>query len=150
MAITNDRVIGDVRTELASDPRLPYSGEIAVESFGDTVTLRGTVGSFAQRRAAVADARRARGVVDVYDELDVRILDRDRREDAEIRGAALQRLSWDSEVPGDYLDVHVTDGWVTLKGDVDFQFQSDLAFDDVSRLHGVTGVTNEIKVVERL
>jgi osmotically-inducible protein OsmY len=150
MAITNDRVIDDVRTELASDPRLPYSGEIAVESFGDTVTLRGTVGSFAQRRAAVADARRTRGVVDVYDELDVRILDRDRREDAEIRGAALQRLSWDSEIPGDYLDVHVDDGWVTLKGNVDFQFQTDLAFDDVSRLHGVTGVTNEIKVVERL
>ena len=150
MAITNDRVIDDVRTELASDPRLPYSGEIAVESFGDTVTLRGTVGSFAQRRAAVADARRTRGVVDVYDELDVRILDRDRREDAEIRGAALQRLSWDSEIPGDYLDVHVDEGWLTLKGDVDFQFQSDLAFDDVSRLHGLTGVTNEIKVVERL
>ena len=114
------------------------------------MTLRGTVGSFAQRRAAVADARRTRGVVDVYDEVDVRILDRDRREDAEIRGAALQRLSWDSEIPGDYLDVRVDDGWVTLKGDVDYQFQSDLAFDDVSRLYGVTGVTNEIKVVERL
>ena len=150
MDLINDRVIEDVRTELASDPRLPYSDEIAVESFGDTVTLRGTVGSFAQLRAAVADARRTRGVVDVYDELEVRILDRDRREDAEIRGAALQRLAWDSEIPGDYLDVHVRDGWVTLKGDVDFQFQSDLAFDDVSRLHGVTGVTNEIKVVERL
>ena len=150
MDLTNGRVIEDVRAGLASDPRLPHSGEIAVESFGDTVTLRGTVGSFAQRRAAVADARRTRGVVDVYDELEVRILDRDRREDAEIRGAALQRLSWDSEIPGDYLDVHVDDGWLTLKGDVDFQFQSDLAFDDVSRLHGLTGVTNEIKVVERL
>ena len=150
MDITNDRVIEDVRAELASDPRLPYPDEIAVESFGDTVTLRGTVGSFAQRRAAVADARRTRGVVDVYDELEVRILDRDRREDAEIRGAALQRLSWDSEIPGDYLDVHVDDGWLTLKGDVDFQFQSDIAFDDVSGLYGVTGVTNDIKVVERL
>jgi osmotically-inducible protein OsmY len=150
MDLINDRVIDDVRAELASDPRVPYSGEIAVESFGDTVTLRGTVGSFAQQRAAVADARRTRGVVDVYDELDVRILDRDRREDAEIRGAALQRLSWDSEIPGAYLDVHVKDGWVTLKGDVDYQFQNDLAFDDVSRLYGVTGVTNEIKVVERL
>jgi osmotically-inducible protein OsmY len=150
MDLTNDRVIDDVRAELARDPRLPYPEEIAVESFGDTVTLRGTVGSFAQRRAAVADARRARGVVDVYDEVDVRILDRDRREDAEIRGAALQRLSWDSEIPGDDLDVRVDDGWVTLKGDVDYQFQSDLAFDDVSRLYGVTGVTNEIKVVERL
>ena len=150
MDLINDRVIEDVRTELASDPRLPYSDEIAVESFGDTVTLRGTVGSFAQQRAAVADARRTPGVVDVYNELDVRILDRNRREDAEIRGAALQRLAWDSEIPGDYLDVHVRDGWVTLKGDVDFQFQSDVAFDDVSGLYGVTGVTNDIKVVERL
>ena len=150
MDLTNDRVIDDVRAELASDPRLPYPDEIAVESFGGAVTLRGTVGSFAQRRAAVADARRTRGVVDVYDEVDVRILDRDLREDAEIRGAALQRLGWDSEIPGDYLDVRVEDGWITLKGDVDYQFQSDLAFDDVSRLYGVTGVTNEIKVVERL
>ncbi len=150
MDLTNDRIIDDVRAELASDPRLPAPGEIAVESFGDAVTLRGTVGSFAQQRAAVADARRTRGVVDVYNELDVRILDRHRREDAEIRGAALQRLAWDTEIPADYLDVHVDDGWVTLKGDVDFQFQSALAFDDVSRLYGVTGVTNEIKVVERL
>jgi osmotically-inducible protein OsmY len=150
MDLTDDRVIDDVRAELATDPRLPAPDEIAVEAFGDTVTLRGTVGSFAQQRAAVADARRTRGVVDVYDELNVRILDQDRREDAEMRGAALQRLSWDTEIPSDYLDVHVKDGWVTLKGDVDFQFQSDLAFDDVSRLYGVTGVTNDIKVVERL
>ena len=89
MDLTNDRVIDDVRAELASDPRLPSPEEIAVEAFGDTVTLRGTVGSLAQQRAAVADARRTRGVVDVWDELNVRILDRDRREDAEIRGAAL-------------------------------------------------------------
>jgi osmotically-inducible protein OsmY len=150
MDLTDDRVIDDARAQLASDPRLPYPEEIAIESYGETVTLRGTVGSVAQQRAAVADARRTRGVVDVYDELDVRILDRDRREDAEIRGAALQRLSWDTQMPSDYLDVHVKDGWVTLKGDVDFQFQSDLAFDDVSRMYGVTGVTNKIKVVERL
>jgi osmotically-inducible protein OsmY len=150
MDLTDNRVMDDVRTELAADPRLPYPEEIAVEAYGDTVTLRGTIGSFAQQRAAVADARRTRGVLDVYDELDVRILDRDRREDAEIRGAALQRMSWDTQIPGDYLDVRVKDGWVTLTGDVDFQFQSDLAFDDASRMRGVTGVTNKIKVVERL
>jgi osmotically-inducible protein OsmY len=150
MDIINDRVSDDVRAELAGDPRLPYADEIAVEAYGDAVTLRGTVGSFAQRRAAIADARRTRGVVDVYDELEVRLLDDDRREDAEIRGAALQRLAWDSQIPGDYIDVSVKDGWVTVKGDVDFQFQSDLAFDDVAALFGVSGVTNEIKVVERL
>jgi osmotically-inducible protein OsmY len=150
MEIMDKRIVDDVRAVLAADPRLPYADEIAIEPFGDAVTLRGTVGSFAQQRAAVADARRTPGVVDVLDELQVRLLDDDRRKDAEIRGAALQRLASDSEIPGDYLDVHVRDGWVTLKGEVDFQFQSDLAFDDVARLHGVTGVTNEIKVIERL
>ena len=72
----------------------------------------------------------------------------DRREDAEIRGAALQRLEWDSEIPGDTIRVSVKDGWVTLKGDVVFQFQSDEAFNRVASLHGVTGVTNEIRVDE--
>jgi osmotically-inducible protein OsmY len=144
----DDQVRHDVRTKLDEDPRLPSPGEVAVAVYNGAVTLRGTVGSFAQARAAAADARRTRGVFDVYDELDVRLLDQDRREDAEIRGAALQRLIWDSDIPGSFLDVKVKDGWVTLKGEVDHQYQSDDAFDDVASLYGVTGVTNDIKVVE--
>jgi osmotically-inducible protein OsmY len=150
MDIHNDRIRDDVRAELADDPRIPYVDEIAVEAYGGAVTLRGTVGSFAQQRAAVADARRTRGVFDVLDELQVRLLNDDRRKDAEIRGAALQRLIWDPEIPGDYLDVRVKDGWVTLDGEVDYQYQSDRAFDHVASLYGVTGVTNDVKVVERL
>ena len=69
----------------------------------------------------------------------------DRRDDDEIRGAALQSLAWDVEVP-EAVDVDVTDGWVTLTGDVGYQFQSDAAFDDVASLYGVLGVTNEITV----
>jgi osmotically-inducible protein OsmY len=150
MDATSDRIQDDVRNALADDPRIPYVNEIAVDAYGGSVTLRGTVGSFAERRAAVADARRTRGVEEVYDDLRVRLLDRDRREDAEIRGAALQRLIWDPELVADYLDVQVKDGWVTLKGDVDHQYQSDQAFDHVASLYGVTGVTNDIKVVEAL
>jgi osmotically-inducible protein OsmY len=80
--------------------------------------------------------------------MEVRLLDRDRREDAELRGAALQRLESDSEVPGDAIRVSVKDGWVTLKGDVVLQYQSDEAFNLVASLYGVTGVTNEIRVDE--
>jgi osmotically-inducible protein OsmY len=138
----------DVRAEIARDPRIPYPGEIAVEVVDRVATLRGTVGSFAQQHAAVADARRTSGIEYVDDWLQVRLLDRDRREDAEIRGAALQRLEWDSEIPGDAIRVSVKDGWVTLKGDVRFQYQSDEAFNRVASLHGVTGVTNEIRVDE--
>jgi osmotically-inducible protein OsmY len=150
MSITNTALEDSVRTELVDDPRIPYTDEIAVQAYdGGGVVLRGTVGSFAQQRAAVADARRTRGVVDVFDEMEVRLLNEDRRKDAEIRGAALQRLSWDPEIPGDFVDVHVKDGWVTLKGEVDFQYQSDVAFNHAASLHRVTGVTNEIKVIER-
>jgi len=147
---TNHQIEHDVRAALAQDPRIPFASEIAVEAWDGAVSLRGTVGSLAQARAAVDRARRTRGVEDVYDELQLRLLDRDRREDAEVRGAALQRLMWDPDLAADFLDAQVKDGWVTLKGEVDHQYQSDKAFDHAASLSGVTGVTNEIKVVERL
>jgi osmotically-inducible protein OsmY len=148
MDTTSNHIEADVRTQIADDPRVPYPAEIAVEVVDRIATLRGTVGSLAQRHAAVADARRTAGVEYVEDWLEVRLLDRDRREDAELRGAALQRLESDSEVPRDAIRVSVKDGWVTLKGDVVLQYQSDEAFNLVASLYGVTGVTNEIRVDE--
>jgi osmotically-inducible protein OsmY len=137
----------NLRATLLANPRLPAPKEIAIAVHNGRVTLRGTVGSFAQRRAAVADAHTIEGVSGVKDELRVRLLDDARREDAEIRGAALQALMWDVQVPSDAIDVKVSDGWVTLEGHVDHQFQSDEAYEDVARLAGAAGVTNEIRVV---
>ena len=129
------------------DPRIPSPIEIAVSADGGAVTLRGTVERFSQRRAAVQDAKRIDGVYEVDDQLKVNLLGADRREDDEIRGVALQALIWDTEVPSDTVDVKVQEGWITLTGDVSFQFQSDAAYDDVASLYGVYGVTNEIKVI---
>jgi len=143
---TNATIEDTIRAELDLDPRIPDDDEIALSFDAGGVTLRGTVGSFRQRRAAVDDTRKVSGVYDVYDELEVRLLNDSRREDADIRGIALQILMWDAEVPSEAIDVDVHDGWITLKGDVPFQFQSDDAFDDVAGLLGVVGVTNEIRV----
>lgn len=137
-----------VLESLDLDPRIPDSSEIAVAADGGIVTLRGTVESFAQRRAAAQDAGKIEGVYEVEDHLKVNLLGADRREDDEIRGVALQSLIWDTEVPSDSIDVKVNDGWITLKGDVSYQFESDAAYDDVASLYGVYGVTNEIKVNE--
>lgn len=112
-----------------------------------TAIMRGTVGSFSQRRAAVSDARKIDGVYDVDDQIAVRLLNDDRREDADIRGTALQILMWDTEVPADLVDVKVNDVWVTLNGEVNYQFESDAAYDDVADLLGVVAVTNEINVI---
>jgi osmotically-inducible protein OsmY len=144
--LTNTPLEDAVIENMDHDPRLPDSAEIAVSVVDGVVTLRGTVESFSQRRAAVDDAKQIEGVYEVDDQLKVNLVGADRREDDEIRGVALQALIWDTEVPSDALDVHVEDGWITLKGDVSFQFQSDAAYDDVSSLYGVYGVTNEIKV----
>ena len=135
-----DAVIGS----LSVDPRIPDSTEIAVAVEDGIATLRGTVESFGQRRAAARDARNVDGVYEVDDQLKVRLLEM--REDEEIRGAALQTLMWDSEVPAASIDVKVSEGWVTLKGNVNYQYESDAAFDDVASMTGVLGITNEIKV----
>jgi hypothetical protein len=76
----------------------------------------------------------------------VRPVDEARREDADIRGVALQALMWDVEVPAESIDVKVENGWITLKGSVGDQYESDAAYDDVASLYGVYGITNEIKV----
>jgi osmotically-inducible protein OsmY len=133
-----------VITSLGLDPRIPDSSEIAVAVEDGIVTLRGTVESLRQRRAAANDASKIDGVYEVDDQLKVSLLDM--REDDEIRGAALQTLMWDAEVPAESVDVKVSEGWATLKGNVSHQFESDAAFEDVARMQGVLGITNEIKV----
>ena len=143
----NATIEDDVRASLVRDARIPSPDQVAISAADGTVVLRGTVGSFSQRRAVVGDTRHVPGVEDVDDQLQVRILDDDRRLDADIRGIALQILHWDTEVPDELVDVKVSDGWLTLKGDVNFQYESDAAYYDVANLQGVLGVTNEIKVI---
>jgi osmotically-inducible protein OsmY len=131
---------------ISGDPRITHPSEIAVSAVGGMVTLRGTVDSFPQRRAAAEDARKTVGVYDVEDELEVDPLGGHRHEDHEIRGAALQTLMWDVQVPSDFVEVKVKKGWVTLTGDVDYDYQRTAAFEDVAHLSGVVDVTNDIKV----
>jgi osmotically-inducible protein OsmY len=144
--LTDTSLADAVIANLDLDARIPETLEIAVAADDGIVTLRGTVESFSQRRAAAQDAKKAAGDYDVDNQLKVSLIGANRRDDDEIRGAALQGLIWDVEVPSDFVDVKVDDGWVTLKGNVSYQFESDAAYDDVASLYGVAGVTNEIIV----
>lgn len=135
----------DVRAALAGDPRLADNA-IAVSGGAGNVTLRGTVSSVKHRRAALEAARSVPGVEDVSDLLKVRLLPGDPRDD-KLRGGALQSLISDLRVPDDNVDVDVAAGWVTLKGRVKHQSESDAAFEDVAGLEDVGGITNEIEVV---
>jgi hypothetical protein len=144
--LTDTPLADGVIANLDRDPRIPESLEIAVAADDGIVTLRGTVESFSQRRAADQDAKKVDGVYDVDNQLKVSLTGANRRDDDEIRGAALQSLIWDVDVPSDFVDVNVDDGWVRLTGNVSYQFESDAAYDDAASLYGVLGVTNEIVV----
>ena len=147
MHMLTDTPLADaVLARLDLDPRIPDSLEIAVDADDGAVILRGTVESFSQRRAAGNDAHEVEGVYDVDNQLKVSLTGADRRDDDEIRGIALQILIWDVDAPAGALDVKVDDGWVTLTGNVSYQFESNAAYEDVAGLYGVVGVTNEIRV----
>ncbi len=94
----HDHLRHDVQEELRYEPRVDDLA-IAVAAEDDEVTLRGTVGSFHERREAVHATKRVFGVNKIHDRLYVRLLDTDRRDDADHRGAALQALMRDSLVP---------------------------------------------------
>jgi len=141
----DEQVIEEIRDRYLRDPRLQHPAEVAVTEKAGTVTLRGTVASLHQRRAAIEIARSVRGVRAVEDEL--RVDPRDRFRDDELRGTALQALMSDDEVPIDQINVSVSSGWVTLSGRVKHQSASNAAFEAVSALPGVGGITNKIEVV---
>jgi osmotically-inducible protein OsmY len=141
----DNAIVDDVRAALADDPHLHNPTELAVSEKSGTVMLRGTVRSLRQRRLAIEAARSVRGVGNVVDEI---VVDpRDHWDDAQLRGAALQALMSDDGVPADDVDVTVADGWLTLTGRVKYQSQSNAAFEAISGLPGVGGITNRIEVV---
>lgn len=141
----NEQVIEQIHDRYARDPRIEHPAEVAVTEKAGTVTLRGTVGSLHQRRAAIEIAKSVRGVRAVEDELVVDL--RDHYNDDELRGAALQALMSNDEVPIDQINVTVANGWLTLTGRVKRQSESNAAFETVSELPGVGGITNKIETV---
>jgi osmotically-inducible protein OsmY len=138
----------NVTAELAWDPKVDNE-EIAVSADGGTVTLRGTVGSFRQKREAGKAAQRVYGVLAVYNDLDVRILNEKRHEDADLRGDVLQALMLDGLVPNT-IDANVKVGFVTLTGAANWQYQRDEAEFIAGNVAGVTGIENDIYLTSPL
>jgi osmotically-inducible protein OsmY len=135
----------DVQDELQWDPSVhPELIGVAVED--GIVTLTGAVTSFSERWAAENAAERVAGVKAVSNELQVQIPGDYTRTDTDIARAAVNALTWNVNVPADKVKVEVDDGFVTLKGQVDCQYQKRAAGDAVRNLIGVTGMVNEITV----
>lgn len=150
MATTTDvrsdaQIQADVLEELKWEPRL-QPNEIGVIVKDGVVTLTGTMTSYTAKYAAEEAAHRVRGVKAVANDIEVKLFPGTERGDADIAEAVVRALERDALIPIEKLDVTVSDGWVTLRGNVEWHYQREDAYEVVHRIAGVKGVRNLIVV----
>jgi osmotically-inducible protein OsmY len=146
---TDEEIQRDVIAELRWDARVKPN-EIGVQVKGGVVTLTGWVDSYMKKWAAEEAAHRVKGVKAVANDVEVRLPGDSQRTDTDIAAAVVQALESDASMRLEKLDVTVAKGWVTLQGEVEWQYQKDDAERMVRRITGVKGVTNLIAVKPRV
>jgi osmotically-inducible protein OsmY len=146
--MTDAEIRKNVEAELSFEPSINAS-EIGIAVKDGIVTLTGRVDSYWEKIAAEEAAARVAGVKAVANELEIRLPFSSERTDEDIARAAVNRLEWTITVPKDRIKLKVSKGWVTLEGEVDWQFQKNAAAEAVRNLVGIKGVINHIVVKER-
>ena len=129
--------------ELAWDPAVK-STAIGVAVKDGVVTLNGHLDTFAEKHAATRAVQRVSGVKAVAVELDVRLALDHKRSDTEIAANAEQALKWNTLVPLDAIRMTVDHGWVTLNGEVEWDYQRRSVEKAIRPLTGVVGISNDI------
>jgi len=135
----------DVLDELRWEPSVNATG-IGVTVKDGVVTLEGTVGSYAEKWAAEKAVKRLSSVKALAVELEVKLPGSSERTDADIAHAAETALKWDVAVPSQQIKATVEKGFLTLEGEVNWQFQKSEAERAVQHLTGVKGVWNHITI----
>jgi osmotically-inducible protein OsmY len=147
-ARTDEDIQREVQRELKWDARVSPN-EVGVAVKNGVVTLGGWVDSFSKKWAAERAALRVRGVRAVVNEIEVRLDPANQLTDVGIAEAVNRALELDSLVPDDAVKVSVSGGWITLRGEVDWEYERREAERVVRNLVGVKGVTNFITVRPR-
>ncbi len=142
---TDSQLQRDVSTELEWEPSV-HAARIGVEVKDGVVTLAGQVDSYAEKWNAERAAQRVAGVKAMTTELKVHLAGLSKRTDADVAEAVENVLEWTSSLPAGAVKVMVEGGWVTLSGDVDWQYQRQAANDSVRCLMGVTGISDQISI----
>jgi len=134
-----------VLDELKWEPSV-NAAHIGVTAKDGVVTLTGSVETYAEKQAAETATLRVRGVKAVAEEMEVKLPFSVKHDDTEIAAAVMSRLAWDASIPQDAIKVAVSNGWLTLTGQVRWHYPHDAAAEAVRTLWGVTGVSNHITV----
>jgi osmotically-inducible protein OsmY len=149
MAMTDLELKRNVETELNWEPSVD-AAEIGVSAKDGVVTLNGQVKSYWEKWSAERAASRVAGVRAIVNEVEVHLPTSSERTDEDIAKAAVAALDASITVPAKRIKLKVSNGWVTLEGSVDWQFQKRAAESALRNLIGVKGVINLVEVKPRV
>jgi osmotically-inducible protein OsmY len=142
---TDAELQDDVVQELRWDPQVGEPDHIGVAVADGAVTLTGHTTTYAEKQAAARAAERVYGVRTVANDLQVRLAGSP-RDDGDIARAIAHVLEWNVQIPTGRLQARVQDGWVTLEGQVDHDFQRREVERMVRHVRGVVGITDAVSV----
>lgn len=142
---TDQELKNDILAELRWEPSV-NAEQIGVEVKDGIVTLAGHVNSFVEKWAAEQAVQKVSGVRAVAIEMDVKLPGPSQRHDADIARSAESALEWTTNLIKDSIKIQVEGGWVTLSGDVEWEYQSREAVGAVRNLMGVIGISNNIVI----
>lgn len=146
---TDSDIKRDVEAELKWDPDIDPT-DIAVAVKSGVVTLTGFVRSYSQKYQAERDVKRVSGVVGVANDIEVRLPSSSERPDPEIARDAVAALKADLPYSSENMKVVVKDGWLTLEGSAEWNYQRDRAEQAVRRVRGIKGFSNMIAIKPRV
>jgi osmotically-inducible protein OsmY len=146
---TDAEIKKDVEDELRWNPSIDAT-DIAVAVKNGVVTLTGYTKSFSDKWEAERAVKHVAGVVGVANDLEVRVPTVDQRPDPDIARDAVTAIKNRLPISSEHIQVVVKNGWLTLEGDVEWQYQKELAENAVRWVRGVKGVTNLIQVKPRV
>jgi len=142
---SNQELQTDVQNAIKWEPLL-NAAEIGVTAKDGVVSLTGVGDSYAKKMEAENAAKKVIGVKALVEKIEVKLPSTWTKTNAEIANEVLAGLKSNWSVPNDKVTVKVEDGWVTLEGELPWNYQKDAAKNAVNYLTGVKGVTNNIKI----
>ena len=145
----NETLQQDVEDAIKWEPLL-NAAEIGVTAKDGVVTLTGTVDSYAKKIEAEDAAKNVAGVKAVAEEITIAFKDATKHSDTQVATEVVNAFKFNWEVPEDNIHVKVEHGWITLTGEVEWNYQKEAARKAVKNLTGVMGVTNDVTIKSSL
>jgi osmotically-inducible protein OsmY len=141
----NESLQKDVQDAIKWEPLL-QAAEIGVTAKDGIITLTGIVDSYAKKIEAENAAKNVIGVKAVVEKIEIKYMGSPQKDDREIAAAIVNAYKWNREIPKDTVKVEVEDGWVTLDGEIQWNYQKEAANLSASKIIGVKGVNNKITI----